>query len=146
MKLLLIGVVAAALAAPIALQSKDVNAVAAKDIKWTPAKNLPGGVMSCQLHGDPTKGPVLTIVKVPAGTLIPPHFHGSDEVPTVISGAIWVGQGETVDESKGTLVEAGGYVNIPAKAPHWAKAKTDAVFVRYSNGPADITYCSELKK
>ncbi len=48
--------------------------------------------------------------------------------------------GEKVDLAKATKLEAGGYVDVPAKAPHWARAKTDVVTVRFGNGPGDIMY------
>lgn len=147
MKLALILTAAAALTATAAatIQTQRLTAVAAKDVKWTAVKDMPQGVMSCLLHGDPAKGPVFSMNKVPAGTMLAPHTHGSDEIPVVVSGAIWVGEGTVVDESKATLVEAGSYIVIPAKTPHWAKAKVDSVYVRYANGPADTTFLAPQK-
>jgi quercetin dioxygenase-like cupin family protein len=144
MKSLMAVVVAAAFAAPLALaRPQDVTCVLAKDVKWTPAKGMPEGVMSCVVNGDPAKGPVLVLTKVPAGTLIAAHTHSSDEFSTIISGGILLGRGETVDEAKGTLLEAGSYVQIPAKMAHWAKAKAETVFLRFSPGPLDITFCEK---
>jgi quercetin dioxygenase-like cupin family protein len=57
-----------------------------------------------------------------------------------------IGQGEKVDESKGTTLEAGGYFVIPAKTPHWFKAVTDCTVIRYSAGAADTTYIEKKDK
>jgi quercetin dioxygenase-like cupin family protein len=130
-------------AALVPQEKAAVEAVALKDVKWAQAKGMPDGVMSCLLHGDPATGPVVSLNRFPAGAVIPPHTHGADEVSTVVSGAAWIGQGERIDESKGTLVEAGGHVKIPAKVPHWAKAKAETVIVRYSPGPLDVTWCEK---
>ena len=134
------------LGATFIVQDNAVTVVQAKDIKWIAAKGMPEGMMTSPVHGDPAKGPSLSMNKLPAGATVRPHIHSSDEVATVVSGAIWLGSGETMDETKATLIEAGGYVHIRAKAPHWAKAKTECVFLRYTNGPADITYLDEKKK
>ncbi|MFO0984598.1 MAG: cupin domain-containing protein [Planctomycetota bacterium] len=146
MKLAILFVAAASIAAVAAtVSSKEFAVVAAKDVKWTAVKDMPPGTMSCLLDGDLAKGPVLSMNKVPAGTLLAPHTHSADEIATVISGAIWIGRGDTVDESKATLVEAGSYVVIPANSPHWAKTKADTTYVRYCNGPADIKFLAPAK-
>jgi quercetin dioxygenase-like cupin family protein len=121
----------------------NLTVLAAKDAKWVDAPGLPAGVKACPMHGDPKTGPTIAQVKVPAGTVIAPHTHPGAECTTILSGKCVMGQGETVDESKGKPMEAGDYVVIPAQCPHWFKATTDVVAVRYSNGPAETTYCNE---
>lgn len=143
MKRTLVLVVACASALGLAWTVQDggsVTSVAAKDIKWVQAKGMPDGWMTCVVHGDPSKGASVTMSKAPAGALVKPHTHSADETVAIVSGSVLLGQGDVVDESKATLIEAGGYANIPAKVPHWAKVKSDVVFVRSASGAHDITF------
>ena len=126
-------------AAPAA---QDVVGVKAADVKWMDAKGHPKGVKSAVIHGDPAKGAFVAMLKVPAGTLYPPHLHSADEVAFVQSGSATIGVGEKVDESKGMTVDAGGYFQFKGKTAHWAKFTTDTVVIRYSSGAGDITYCN----
>jgi len=68
------------------------------------------------------------------------HWHSADEVTTVESGTLLFGSGDKVDESKATELGPRGYVSVPAKAPHWAKAKTEVITARLASGAADVTY------
>lgn len=119
----------------------DIAVTAPADAKWADVPSMPKGVQSCLLHGDPKTGPTISLVKIPAGTVIAAHTHPGDECGTLTSGKAWLGQGEKVDEATGKAVEVGGYFTIPAGTPHWFKAETDCILVRYSNGPAEQTYC-----
>jgi quercetin dioxygenase-like cupin family protein len=112
------------------------------DVKWEQAKSLPAGITASVLHGDTVKGPSAVLVKIPAGTLIPPHRHSADEIALVHSGTILFGTGEKVDEATAVTIPAGGYVKVSPNTPHWSKAKTDVVYVRYAPGAADVTYCN----
>ena len=49
-------------------------------------------------------------LKVPAGFKISAHTHPNDENVTVLSGSFNIGTGDKLDEKKGVLVKAGGYV------------------------------------
>lgn len=137
--LLVLAACAAAGAHPAPVQ--DVSVVKPGEVKWVDAKGHPKGVQTCLIHGDPSKEAFVVMLKVPAGTVYPPHFHSADEVVTVVSGSFMIGSGEKVDEARASTVEAGGYFSFKAKTPHWAKAVKDTVAVRYGNGKADITYC-----
>jgi quercetin dioxygenase-like cupin family protein len=120
--------------------TQDVVTVKAADVKWAEAKNMPKGVMSCLIHGDPAKGAFVLLMKAPAGTVWQPHTHSADEVVLIQSGEFLISASDKIDEAKASTVDAGGYFSLKAKTPHWAKAKTDVVFLRYGNGPADVTY------
>lgn len=120
----------------------DLTVTPPAEVKWTDVPSLPKGVQGCLQHGDPKTGPTISLVKIPAGTVIPPHTHPGDECVTIVSGKGWIGQGETVDEATGKAVEAGAYFTIPSGTPHWFKAETEVVMVRYTTGAAEITYCN----
>jgi quercetin dioxygenase-like cupin family protein len=115
-------------------------AVKAADVKWVDAKDMPPGVKSCLIHGDPASGAFVLLMKAPAGTVWKPHVHTSDEVVFIQSGEFMISASDKIDESKALTLDAGGYFSLKAKTAHWAKAKSEVVFLRYGNGPADITY------
>lgn len=117
----------------------------AGEIKWEPAAGLTPGIMAAVQYGDPSVGPYEALIKFPTGALVAPHYHKADEFATVASGTILLGTGETVNESKAVKVDAGGYIHIPAGVAHWAKCVTDAVIVRFSPGPRELTPCSPDK-
>ena len=121
---------------------QDVSTVKSADVKWMEAKGHPKGVMSALVHGDPTKGAYVMLLKAPAGTKWAPHLHSADEIIGIQSGEFMIGAGEKVDESKGTVIDAGGYFTVKGKTPHWSVAKKDTVFFRYSSGAGDITFCN----
>jgi quercetin dioxygenase-like cupin family protein len=136
--------IAAVLASALLLKEESpetFKAVKASEVQWTEGpKSAPKGVKTCLMHGDTAKGPFIMLAKFPAGTKIAPHTHASDEVVSVVSGNFVIGSGDKVDEAKGKVVDAGGYFTIKAGTPHWAMVKTEAVLVRYGNGPVDIKY------
>ena len=104
---------------------------------------MPGGVMMCLLHGNPTKEPHLLMMKMVEGTTILPHWHSADETVVVQSGTIIVGNGGEIDESKGVRMCRGSYFRIPAKVPHWALVREEVIIIRYTNGVADIQYINK---
>jgi quercetin dioxygenase-like cupin family protein len=112
----------------------------AKDVKWTEVPDLGKGAMRHEPYGDGKKGPHVFTLRFPAGVVRPPHWHGSDECVTVLSGKVLFGQGEKLDEAKAVEVPAGGYVIVPAKVPHWLITREEAVFTVTVNGPRDIFY------
>jgi len=117
-----------------------VRSVIAKDIKWADQAGMPKGVQSSLVFGDPKVGPFIVLLKIPAGTTIMPHRHSAEEVATVISGTLEFGTGDKIDMAKATKIAAGGYVDVPAKTAHWARAQTEVITVRFANGPGDISY------
>jgi quercetin dioxygenase-like cupin family protein len=116
--------------------------VHAKDLQWGPAPpSLPKGAQMAVLHGDPGKdGPFVLRLLVPKGYRIPPHWHSQDEQLTVISGTLYLGSGERFDAATARGLAAGGFHYLPAKARHYAYAKTPTIVQVNGSGPFDITY------
>jgi quercetin dioxygenase-like cupin family protein len=57
--------------------------------KWTAGPpSLPAGIQMIKVEGDPaTADRLFTLrLKLPAGTRLAPHFHGTDEHLTIVSG------------------------------------------------------------
>jgi quercetin dioxygenase-like cupin family protein len=115
-----------------------VSAVRKEKIAWQQAPGLNTGLQTAIGWGDPVPGPYQALIHFPAGLVVQPHYHKVDEFATVASGSVIFGQGETIDESKGVEVTAGGYVTIPANTAHWAKCTQDATIVRFAPGPREL--------
>ena len=66
--------------------------------------------------------------------------HESDEHITVLSGALSMGMGDTMDTAHGATLKAGGYAVAPANMHHYAWTKTGATIQVHMMGPFAITY------
>lgn len=112
------------------------------DIKWGDAPpGLPKGAKAAVLSGDPGKPGLFTVrLRAPAGYRVPPHWHTQDENVTVISGVIYLGMGDKLDQASAKPLKAGGFHSIPAKAHHYAIFKTPTEIQINGEGPFDITY------
>lgn len=112
------------------------------DLKWMDAPSaLPKGAQVAVLSGDPSKpGPFTMRAIFPENYKVPPHWHPSYENVVVLEGSLYMGSGETFDESKTTALTVGGYSSIPAKSPHFVFTKEKTVIQLNSEGPFGITY------
>lgn len=113
------------------------------ELEWGDAPpNLPRGAKLAVLHGDPTKKVPFTLrFKAPDGYAIPPHWHSKDEQLTILSGALVLHMGDTMDAPAHELT-AGSYHFLPAKMHHAARAKGETVIQVDGLGPFDIHYLS----
>ena len=112
------------------------------DIKWMDAPpSLPKGAKAAVIQGDPAKeGPFTLRLKMPADYKIGPHFHPDTETVTVLSGSFNVSMGDAFDASKAKSLEAGSFVAVPKKTPHFAFTKEESVIQVNAHGPWSITY------
>jgi quercetin dioxygenase-like cupin family protein len=112
------------------------------DMKWSEGPpSLPKGVKVAVLEGDlAAPGPFTMRVMAPAGYKIPPHWHPGIEHVTVISGALYMGLGETWDESKGHELSPGSFAYMQAGTKHFAWTKKVTVLQVHGVGPWGITY------
>lgn len=129
----------------VSCSGAGVSGTALEKAAWEAAPGLASGMMTALQAGDPAAGPYQVLIKFPAGAVVAPHYHKSDEFATVLSGAVIFGQGEAIDDAKGVEIGAGGYITVPAGVAHWAKCKSEAVIVRYGSGPRELTACSPEK-
>ena len=109
-------------------------------IKWMPAKGLPGAQIAV-MYGDPMKaGSTYTMrLKLPSGYKFAPHWHPDTERVTVLSGTVVVGAGAVMDVSKGATLGAGSFIVVPAKLVHWLVSKTPSVLQASGVGPFTMT-------
>jgi hypothetical protein len=137
----LIAVALATLCTP-SWSADDQVFVNPSEVKWGPAPpNFPMGAKLAVLYGDPGKaGPLVLRLSMPANYKIAPHWHTSKENLTVISGTLYLGDGDTMDMKKAHGLKTGGYHYLPAKAHHYAFSKTATVVQANTEGPFDINY------
>ncbi|MGA2759154.1 MAG: cupin domain-containing protein [Candidatus Cybelea sp.] len=127
--------------APAASTPVVVNS---QDVAWQ-ASPLKGTQMA-PIVGNPTGpgGYYAYLLKVPAGTRVPAHFHAMRETVTVISGVMMFGVGETMNEAKMMTLGPGNIVSVPASLPHYAMAKTDAIIEISGIGPDTTTFVHKM--
>lgn len=114
----------------------------AEAAEWAPAPPvLPAGAEIAVLSGNPfAEGQFVLRLKLPAGYDVPAHIHSGDELITVISGEFNIGHGEKLDRGAGTLLTAGGFVELPAGHQHFAWTGAETIVQIHGPGPFDITY------
>jgi quercetin dioxygenase-like cupin family protein len=142
MKSLIAISVVAAFAAVQAQESPII--VTPADVKWADAPpSLPPGAKAAIIQGDPGKeGPFTLRLKMPADYKVGPHFHPDTETVTVLSGSFRVSMGDTFDASKAKSLEAGSFVAVPKKSPHFAFTKEETIIQVNAHGPWSITYAN----
>jgi quercetin dioxygenase-like cupin family protein len=76
---------------------------------WTHENGSPVGSEGAMVHADPATGGIDLLVRFPAGHVIPPHFHDSNE-------RIFVAEGQlTIHQEAGDLaMKTGGFAFLPA--------------------------------
>jgi len=112
------------------------------ELKWgDPPPVFEKGMSFTVVSGDPSKSGLYVVrLKMPAGYMIAPHWHPTDEHVTVLSGTVAIGMGEKFDKATMTKMPVGGYVLLPAEMRHYAMAATDAVVQVHGPGPFALTY------
>jgi quercetin dioxygenase-like cupin family protein len=136
-------VVGAALLSQTIASAADVPPVlSAKAVKWgAPPPVFQPGAKFAVMAGDPAaKGMVTVRLDMPAGYVIAPHFHPTDEHVTVLKGSFSIGMGDIVDKSKAMTLTAGGYAVAMANMHHYAFTTTGATIQVHMQGPFAITY------
>jgi quercetin dioxygenase-like cupin family protein len=77
--------------------------------KWTQEKGESGSE-SVFLRSDPATGGMDLLVRFPAGHVIPPHWHESNERVIVVEGQLTLKQ-----DTGETVLNTGGYAFLPAR-------------------------------
>ncbi|GGL75238.1 hypothetical protein GCM10010840_11690 [Deinococcus aerolatus] len=133
------------LTAGAALLSLGLAATApvnADALKWGDAPPfLPPGAQLAVLDGDPSKAVRITLrLKMPAGYQILAHWHPTQEDVTVLSGSVYVGMGDVLAKTGGTLLKPGGFVALGARMNHYAWTDEATELQIHMDGPFEITY------
>jgi quercetin dioxygenase-like cupin family protein len=77
---------------------------------WTREKGAPAGSEGVMLRADPRTGGMDLLVRFPAGHVIAPHWHESDERIFVAEGQLMLHQ-----DSGETAINTGGFAFLPAR-------------------------------
>jgi quercetin dioxygenase-like cupin family protein len=103
--LLIVGAIA------IAAGQSSTNAIVVNlaTANWTHEKGSPDGSEGTMVRADPATGGMDLLVRFPAGHVIAPHFHDSNERIFVAEGQLTLRQ-DTGD----TPLNAGGFAFLPA--------------------------------
>jgi quercetin dioxygenase-like cupin family protein len=121
-------VFAAAVFATVALQADEVPGfvnLAPDELEFRPMPGNPGASFAT-LKGDPSEaGPYVMRYRVPAGQLVPPHYHDQDRHITVMAGTWAFGTGESYDCDDTVPMPPGSYVFHPRGAVHFDGSCTD---------------------
>jgi len=112
------------------------------DIKWVDGPpGLPAGGQFAVLEGDPHAPGFFTMrAKLPANYNIMPHWHPQAERVTVLSGALYMGHGDSFNKDGASALPAGSYTSMPAGMHHFAYTKEETVIQLSGIGPWGITY------
>ena len=76
---------------------------------WAKDQGAPADTGGVTLHTDPATGAMDLLVRFPAGHVIAPHFHDSNERVFVVEGQLTLRQ-----DSGDKLINTGGYAFLPA--------------------------------
>jgi quercetin dioxygenase-like cupin family protein len=123
-------------------RDKDKDQKNEKKMEWGPAPaTLPPGARMAVLNGDPAQaGPFTVMLEMPAGYVIPPHSHPTDEHVSVRSGQFRFGMGDRIDEQSIKSLRPGQSVNLTANMNHYAMTRGRTVVAISAMGPFRITY------
>ncbi len=118
-----------------------------RDLKFTESPAIPG-VHTALMYGDPTKpGPFVYRGRFPAGYKTPPHAHLEDRTVTVISGTLYVGNGDVFDESKMHALPPGSFYTEPSGMNHFVWVKDGDVVVQIQGtGPVRVRFVEPAKR
>ncbi len=113
----------------------------ADSLSWSPAASLPPGARRVVLEGEPRQAGLFTVrLSLPAGFQVPPHYHGSAERLTVLSGSIRLGYGDALDTAASRRLPAGAYAVNPAWLHHYSWTSEPAVVQITGEGPWLVHY------
>ena len=107
---------------------------------WVSPPQIPGMQFAWILGAEQKPGSYLVRVRFASGTRMPPHTHPGERIFAVLAGTIYVGFGETFDESKLVAIPTGAVFVVPANVPHYVWAKDGETIHQESGvGPSGTT-------
>jgi quercetin dioxygenase-like cupin family protein len=111
------------------------------ELKWADAPSLPPGAKVTLIEGQLDQPVPFTLrLQFPADYQLPAHWHPSTEHLTVLSGAINLGRGDTLDKAKTTALSTGSLVILPPNTNHFVWTAEEATVQVHGVGPVAITY------
>jgi quercetin dioxygenase-like cupin family protein len=138
MKTLVAAILLTGLAQGVLAQSKP-EPILPDQLQWA---GDPKGAQNVMVVGAADKpGLYQQRVRMPAGAKIQPHTHPDERISVVLEGTIYVGFGESFDESKVVAIPTGAVYVAPAGAPHYVWAKDGpALYQEGGMGPTGAAF------
>lgn len=107
-----------------------------ESLKWFTPPNNAQIRAAWILGSERESGTYAVRVQLSRGGRIAPHTHPDTRYSTVLSGTLYVGFGEGVDESRMVAVPAGAIYVAPAGVAHYLWAKDgDVIYQEGGTGP-----------
>lgn len=112
------------------------------DMAWgSGPASLPPGARATLIEGNPAEaGPFTLRLLLPDGYRIMPHSHPGVEHVTVLSGAFHIGTGDAADFERMKALRVGGFMAMPPRSVHYARAEGETVVQLHGIGPWAIDY------
>jgi quercetin dioxygenase-like cupin family protein len=129
------------LPATMPAEQSDMVARAGNALTWSDFSppGFPAGAKISVLHGDPfSPGQFVLRLQLPDGYQIPLHWHPTAEYMTVVSGVFQLGMGTSLETTTQRAFNAGDFVYIPPRQPHFAQARGATVVQITGNGPFQL--------
>ena len=122
-------------------QSVDFEPILPSSLRWESPPDIPGLQSSWVIGTEHKSGQYIIRVKLLSGTRILPHSHPDERITTALTGTIYIGFGESFDESKVIAIPAGAVYITPANVPHYIWAKEgNTIFQEAGIGPTKTTF------
>jgi hypothetical protein len=119
----------------------DESIVTPKQLKWAQAPTLPKGGQYAIVQGKPGEaGPYIYGVKLPANFKIAPHEHSDARTYVIVSGTLYVGEGEKFDQANMKALPAGSVMTYAAGTKHFTTTEQPTTFIVIGTGPSVYTY------
>jgi quercetin dioxygenase-like cupin family protein len=106
------------------------------DLKWIGKPEMKGATQAI-LWGDPTKGAFGALKKIPAGTILPWHYHTNATREVIVTGTVIL----EVEGQQPKELAPQAYSMLPGGAKHTATCKAggpDCVYFETSTGMYDL--------
>lgn len=129
----------AALPLPLAQGEPLVPArLTPEELKWVTQPN--GNQQTVMAGNQKETGLYMYRTRFPANYRNKPHFHPDQRIVTVMSGTLYVGYGEKMDDSQMKALPAGSIFTEPPRQPHYVWAKDGEVVIQVTGyGPSGTT-------
>jgi anti-sigma factor ChrR (cupin superfamily) len=109
------------------------------DLKWTPIMK---GCDLAPVWGDPSaeEKPFVLRIRCAAGTMVPAHWHPTDEYLTVLKGTFRIAMGETFDEKRLETMNTGNFTLITKEMRHFGDCPNDCIVQAHGMGPFKVNW------
>jgi quercetin dioxygenase-like cupin family protein len=115
---------------------RHMGVVSPTTSKFGNMAGLPACMTLSVLHGDPTKGASVILLKFAPGCSVPWHWHTANEALVLVSGT---GSAQMKD-GQPLPMKAGDFLYLPAKGIHRFSSKSAVYMYDMPDGAFDIHY------